>query len=86
VPAGVVFDTQERSRDPHLKYSGMFVTVDHPQRGEVTMPGFAVHMSDSKVDVTPAPLLGADTRRVLADAMGMADEELDHLAETGVSA
>jgi formyl-CoA transferase len=86
VPAGAVFDTQELSRDPHLKDSGMFVTVEHPQRGEVTIPGFAVHMSDSKVDVTPAPLLGADTRRVLMDTLGVADEDLDHLAETGVTA
>jgi formyl-CoA transferase len=61
VPAGAIFDTEELCNDPHLCKSGAMVTVKHPIRGDVTMPGFPLKMSDSKVHITPSPLLGADT-------------------------
>ncbi len=66
-PAGAVLDAKELSADPHLHQRGMMVTVDHPARGTVTMPGWPVKMSDSVVPVRPAPLLGAHTDEVLAE-------------------
>ena len=39
-PAGAVLDMQELSADPHLRKRGMFVTIEHPVRGAVTMPGW----------------------------------------------
>jgi formyl-CoA transferase len=84
VPAGAVFDTLELSEDPHLRRRGTFVTVQHPERGAFTMPGWPVRMSCSTVQVTPAPLLGEHTREVLGAVLGLGDVELERLRTEGV--
>ncbi|MCC7371221.1 MAG: CoA transferase [Chloroflexi bacterium] len=70
VPAGAVFDTHELINDPFLQQRGMFTTVEHPVRGEVTMPGWPVKMSDSEVPVVTSPLLGQHTDEVLGEWLG----------------
>jgi formyl-CoA transferase len=79
VPAAAVFDTRELNDDPQLRKSGMFVTVDHPVRGAVTMPGWPVKMSESHVPVQSAPLLGAHTQEVLSEWLGRGE----HGSEAG---
>ena len=70
VPAGAVLDTSELMNDPFLRERGMFVTVDHPVRGEVTIPGWPVKMSESHVPVTASPLLGQHNEEVLDEWLG----------------
>ena len=83
VPAGAVLDTAELSNDPHLRKRGMFVSVQHPKRGEVVVPGWPVHMSESKVDVTCGPLLGEHSEQVLAEWAGMNKEQIaEYVKET----
>jgi formyl-CoA transferase len=67
VPAGAVFDTMELSEDAYLREKGMFVTIEHPERGPVEVPGWPVQMSDSRVPVQPAPLLGQHSEEILAE-------------------
>ncbi len=75
VPAGAVFNTQDHCVDTHLRKSGMFVTVEHPVRGAVTIPGWPVTMSESQVPIRSAPLLGAHTEQVLSEWLGLGKEE-----------
>ena len=83
VPAGAVLDTAELSNDPHLRKRGMFIPVQHPKRGEVVVPGWPVHMSESKVDVTCGPLLGEHTEQVLTEWAGMNKEQIaEYVKET----
>jgi formyl-CoA transferase len=83
VPASAVFDTMELSSDPALRERGTFVTVDHPVRGEFTLPGFMVKMSASHVPVQPAPLLGADNDDVYGGLLGLDEDELERLRGQG---
>jgi formyl-CoA transferase len=79
VPTGAVFDTQELTDDPFLRRRGTFTTIQHPVRGEFTMPGWPVKMSDSAVPVTSAPLLGQDNETVYAELAGCTQEQLVQL-------
>jgi len=81
VPAGAVLDTNELLNDPFLRQRGMFATVQHPVRGDVTMPGWPVKMSDSEVAVMTAPLLGQHNEEVYAEWLGYSSERVGELRE-----
>jgi formyl-CoA transferase len=83
VPAGAVFSTDELFNDPFLRERGMFATIDHPIRGEVTIPGWPVKMSDSCVPVKSAPLLGQHTSEIYSELLGCSAEQLESLRAEG---
>jgi formyl-CoA transferase len=84
VPCGAVLDTVELLADPHLREREMVVTVNHPARGEFTMPGCPVQLEDSKVNVTSAPLLGEHNREVYREYLGLGENQLDELKRQGI--
>ena len=84
VPCGAVLDTMELSSDPSLRERGVFVTVDHPARGEFVMPGWPVKMSASSVKVEASPLLGAHNAEVYGEWLGLSTADLDRLRGDGV--
>ena len=81
VPASAVFDTTELSSDPHLLARGTFVTVKHPERGEVKMPGNMIKLSDTQVEIRSPPLLGADNDRIYGDLLGLSAAEIEQLRQ-----
>ena len=76
VPAGAVLDAQEQYADSELRRCGTFVTVEHPVRGEVTIPGWPVRLAASQVPVHSAPLLGAHTAQVMEEWLGLSASEI----------
>jgi formyl-CoA transferase len=84
VPCGAVFDSLDVLTDEHLRERGMIVTVEHPTRGTMTMPGCAVQLTDSPVTVTPAPLLGEHNAEVYGELLQLNAEALQALAREGV--
>lgn len=76
VPAGAVLDAQEQHADSELRRCGTFVTVEHPVRGEVTIPGWPVRLAASQVPVHSAPLLGAHTAQVMEEWLGLSASEI----------
>jgi formyl-CoA transferase len=84
VPCGKVLDSVELLDDPHLRKRGMIVTVQHPVRGEFTMPGCPVKLEDSPVEVRRAPLLGEHNNEVFAQYLGFDATEIERLKQEGV--
>jgi formyl-CoA transferase len=70
VPAGALRSTTEVLGDADLRERGIFVTVDDPGRGKVTIPAYPVKMSRSPVRVTAPPQPGEHTGEVLRDWLG----------------
>lgn len=79
VPAGAILTTAELAEDAYLRKCGMFVTMQHPVRGSIVMPGFPIKLSASSVPVEPAPLLGQNNEEIYGGLLGIAPEELERL-------
>jgi formyl-CoA transferase len=79
VPCGAVFDTQEVITHPHLIERGMVQQIEHPVRGTYSMIGCPVRLSDSPVEITPAPLYGEDSDEVFTTLGGLTHAELAEL-------
>ncbi|MBI3797674.1 MAG: CoA transferase [Deltaproteobacteria bacterium] len=84
VPCGAVFDSQDVLTDPHLRERGMVVTLEHPTRGTITMPGCPVQLTDSPVEARPAPLLGQHNQEVYRELLGLSATALKKLEEEGI--
>lgn len=84
VPAGAVLDTQEMLTNPQVLARDMMVTIDHPQRGKVTITGCPIKLSDSPPVIEPAPLLGQHNAEVFAELFGWTGEEIERLRSEGV--
>jgi formyl-CoA transferase len=79
VPAGAVLSTEELMNDAHLRERGVFSTFAHPVRGDVTVPGWPVHMSHSRVTVESPPLLGQHNNDIYCRLLNLKPHELEEL-------
>ena len=84
VPCGAVFNTLELLNDSDLHDRGMMTKIDHPVRGEVTVSGWPVNMSDSHVPITTSPLHGGDNEAIYGDWLGISPEDVKAMRENGV--
>ncbi|MFN0145649.1 MAG: CaiB/BaiF CoA transferase family protein [Dehalococcoidia bacterium] len=84
VPSSATYDTNDIFDDKHLKARGAIITIDHPERGAVRLPGPVVRLSNSDVKVVAAPLLGQHTAEVLGAELGMDAAKVQGLAAAGV--
>jgi len=76
VPNGGVNDLLGVVRDPYLRNSGFFQTVEHPSEGLLTTMPFPVSFSDTRLDRNLAPArLGEHTGAVLSE-LGFSAEEI----------
>jgi formyl-CoA transferase len=85
VPVATAYTAADMFADPHFSARGDLVEVDDPVTGptrqQAPFPRFA---GDTPTAPSGAPRLGEHTRQVLAEALGMSDEELDALQSDGV--
>lgn len=86
VPCSAIYDTDDIFADAHLNERNMVRTIDHPVNGPVQMLAPPIHLSDSEVEMRPAPLLGQHTGAVLSRELGLSGAELEALAAQGVVA
>ena len=83
VPASAVLDTSDLYRNPHLVERGFVHEVEHAEVGPIKLLGWPARMSESKVPIKAAPLLGEHTREVVAADLGLSAQEVDDLVASG---
>ena len=85
VPAGPVLRGPDLLENEHYLDRATFNYVDHPQVGPKWYQGIAWRMSQTPGQVHwPSPTLGQHNRQIYRELLGLADEEIDRLEETGV--
>lgn len=79
VPCAPVNSFSEALSDPQVLHRKMVIAVDHPEGGQVRMPGNPIKLSvDAEESFTPPPLLGQHTYEVLR-GLGYSQERIDEL-------
>jgi formyl-CoA transferase len=84
VPCSAVYDSLDVFADKQLAARNAIMTVDHPERGPWQFPAPPVRLTESSVEVVPAPLLGQHTAEVLREELGMDEGTLARLLDAGV--
>lgn len=80
IPAGPIMNIAQILEDPHVKAREMFVEMQHPTLGPITVNGCAIKLMDTKPSIRkPAPALGEDNRTIL-EGIGLSPEEIEALS------
>ncbi|MDA1003111.1 MAG: CoA transferase [Chloroflexi bacterium] len=86
VPASVVHFPEEMSDDPQVEAMGMMATLTHEITGPQRVVGPLVRFDRTPAEAAgPAPVLGAHSRAILAEA-GVPPDEIDRLRDAGIIA
>ena len=85
IPAGPVNTIPDILEDPHVRARGSVVSVRNARGQEFALPSATPRMSGND----PAPrwtgeALGASTRHVYSQVLGLSDNEMDGLRERGI--
>ncbi len=84
VPCGPINAIDAVFADPQVRARGMQFALPHPAAGSVPLVANPLRLSASPVSYRlPPPALGADTREVLTNLLGMGSAEIDVLAAAG---
>jgi len=85
IPVAPVKTVEEVVHDPHAKAREMFVTVEHPTAGDLTLTGIPVKFSETPGAVeTPPPTLGQHSEEVLLE-LGYSKEEIAEFKKEGIT-
>ena len=85
VPVATAYTPADMFADPHFGARGDLVEVDDPVAGAMRQQApFPRFTGEQPAAPSGAPRLGADTREVLGDVLGVSTGELDALAADGV--
>ena len=86
VSAMPVMGPLEHLSDPHLLGRAAFDEVEHPAAGQEHHIANPTRFSRTPLRTAgPAPCLGADTRRILSEWLGLDDAEIDRLDAAGAT-
>lgn len=86
VPSSPINTIDRVVKDPHIAGAReMFVEVEHPVAGKITITGDHIKFSDKKAEVrTPAPTLGQHNFEVYENLVGLSEDTIKEYIEKGV--
>lgn len=84
VPAASINDISQVVADPQTKNREMFVDIEHPVAGKMTMTGSQLKLSETPVQYRKvAPALGEDNEEVYGELLGLTPGDIQRLKEEG---
>jgi formyl-CoA transferase len=84
VPAGAIRSLDEVFADDEVLKREMRIDFDHPAAGRISVAGAPWKLDGSSAKMRrPPPVLGQDTKEVLMELAGYAEEEVESLARRG---
>lgn len=87
VPVSFVNDISQVFSDPQVVARGMQVETAHPEAGVLPLIANPLRFSETPIeDYTAPPALGEHSRSVLADVLGMDEQQIQALLSTNVIA
>ena len=85
VPSGPVNDFAQVFADPQVRSRGMEIKVDHPFEHSLSLIRNALTFSETPItEYRAPPLLGENTREVLAARLGYDDGKIEQLKAQGI--
>ena len=85
LPGGPVLHSHETVENEHFRSRNYFQDVVHPVYGHLWHTGLPVLLADvQRTASSPAPETGADSREVLAEFVGLEEDEIRELEDRGV--
>lgn len=86
IPSAPINSIERVTKDPHIaKAREMFVDIEHPVAGKITMTGNQVKFTNKKATIrTPAPTLGQHNHEVLKELLGYSDEKIEELIKNNI--
>lgn len=85
VPAGIVKNAEDIYSDPQLRQRNFFWPLKHSEMGMFTHLGTSFELAKTPAkSYKPSPCLGEHTEYVCTKVLGMSDEELVELIQSGV--
>ncbi len=85
VPCGPINAIDAVFADPQVRERGMLFALPHAAAGSVPLVANPLRLSASPVSYRlPPPALGADTREVLTNLLGLRSAEIDAMAAAGI--
>ena len=84
IPAGVVHSNQGVIEDPQLAHRGHFVYYEHPELGRHPVQRSEFRLPRATAERNwPSQVIGAHTREVCRDVLGMGEDEIAALVAEG---
>ena len=86
IPSAPINTIDRVPQDPHIAGAReMFVDIEHPVAGKITMTGNQVKFTNNKATIRmPAPTLGQHNYEVLKERLGYSDEKIEQLIRSGI--
>lgn len=85
VPCAPVRDLTEVMNDPHLHARGALRWIEHPEYGRIVVAASPLRFDGvAMLPERPSAPLGADSREILSEKLGLSAAELDGLQQAGV--
>lgn len=86
VPVAPIYNIDQVVEDEHIaKAREMFVEVEHPKAGKLTVTGSHIKFSENPATVrTPAPLLGQHNAEIFGELLQMDEAKIKELQAKGI--